>query len=607
MIKKMREIAPIVLWIVLVAFIGTIFFAWGMDFASRKREPQVGKVGKTNIPLRYFDRMVSIEREKQRQQAGGDLTPYQSKMIPRQVWETEVSRIVHKALFEKMGLSASPDEVFTYIKNNPPPEIVQHPAFQTDSVFDTSKFVEFLNTPQSFENEGMRQLEAYTSEFLVPMEKLRRLVEIGRVPSRAEIADEYRRRNEMIVFEYAKADPSSFPADTAAITADMVRAYYEANPDSFFAESQAELYYMRIEKQPTAEDEKAYYDEMLAIKSRVENGESTFGEEAKIESDDEGTGKQGGDLGWVSKGSLVPEFEAVAFALDSGNISEPVKTQFGYHLILVEGKREKDSTEEVKVRHILRKVMPTMETLDSLERLVENLRAVAVESGLAAAVGNDTNIVFDSTGLFKKGDFIKGVGYLFGATSFAFREDIETVSDAMENQEAFFLLQLKRRTEKGILALEEVRPKIVSLLADSISQQKARTRLESALAQRAPGAPLTSLTEADSLIQSGVTDTVARNQYVANVGYDNEAVNVAFVMPLQTRSKVVKAGSAFYAVKPLWQKKVMDEDIDWNSEAVQRIAYGLSSAAREKAYYAWYLNQKDKAKIEDNLDEYYMD
>jgi parvulin-like peptidyl-prolyl isomerase len=606
MIRRMRDIAPVVLWIVLVAFVGTIFFAWGMDFASRKREPYVGKVGKTRVALRYFDGMVSFEREKQRAQAGGDMSPYQTKMIPRQVWETEVSRILHREVFKEMQLGASADEVFEYIRGNPPPEVLTHPAFQTDSVFDTTKFAEFLNRPESFQNEGMRQLEAYTADFLVPMAKLRQLLETALLPTMLEIAYEYRRRYERVVFEYAKVVPAKFAVDSIEIRDDMIAGYYEANPDTFFAESQAELYFIRIPKEPTAEDEKAYYNELALVKSRIDSGESTFEEEAKLESDDEGSGKEGGDLGWFRKGSMVPEFEEVAFSLDTGVVSDPVRTQFGYHLILVEERNDEDSVPQVKARHILRKIMPTMETLDSMERLIDTIRTRAVEDGLTAAVNQGSGITFDSTGLFKKGDMIPGIGYLFGATAFAFGEDVGTVSDAFENTDAFFLIQIKRRTKKGILPLDEVRGAVVRRLADSIATERARSYLETAVARLPAQASLAVMGEAeDTLIEIGVTDTVTRNEFVAPVGYDNEAITVAFTAPQGMRSRVVKTATAIFVVRPLWQDKV--EQIPWNSDEVRRVAGTLARDARENAYVAWYIDRKSKAKIEDNLSDYYMD
>jgi hypothetical protein len=335
------------------------------------------------------------------------------------------------------------------------------------------------------------------------------------------------------------------------------------------------------------------------------SGEVNFEQEAEQESDDEVSAKQGGDLGWFGPKSMVPEFEAAAFALDSGEISRPVKTQFGYHLIKVDGRRKQDTVMQVKARHILRKIMPTMETLDSLELLAENLRLAAVDNGLKSAVSGNTGITIDSTGLFKKGDFIKGIGFLSGATSFAFKDNDAAVSDALEGTDAFFLLQVKRLTKKGTLPLGEVKSEIVKLLADSISRDHARAALESEAAKLGSDASLASLGRPDSTIISGTTDTITRALYVASVGFDNQAVAAAFSLPLFKRSSVISAGTDFFVVRPLFQQKVTE--IPWDSEDVRRIAMNLVSQSRESAYYSWYLDYKSKAKVEDNLSEYYMD
>jgi peptidyl-prolyl cis-trans isomerase C len=83
---------------------------------------------------------------------------------------------------------------------------------------------------------------------------------------------------------------------------------------------------------------------LLAVKKRVEGGED-FATVAKAESDDSGSGAAGGELGTFGPGQMVKEFEDVAFALEPGKLSEPVKTRFGYHLIQVKERRAKPLAE----------------------------------------------------------------------------------------------------------------------------------------------------------------------------------------------------------------------------------------------------------------------
>jgi peptidyl-prolyl cis-trans isomerase SurA len=83
------------------------------------------------------------------------------------------------------------------------------------------------------------------------------------------------------------------------------------------------------------------------LKIRIENGEDV-GELARAHSDDRGTAIQGGDLGWVSPGDTVPNFERMMDSLDIGEVSEPFETRFGWHIVLLLERREHDDTEQAK-------------------------------------------------------------------------------------------------------------------------------------------------------------------------------------------------------------------------------------------------------------------
>ena len=83
------------------------------------------------------------------------------------------------------------------------------------------------------------------------------------------------------------------------------------------------------------------------LKFRIENNED-FGELARAHSDDRATAASGGDLGWLSPGDTVPAFEEVVDRLAEGEVSDPFKTEFGWHIVQVSGRRQHDSTKEVQ-------------------------------------------------------------------------------------------------------------------------------------------------------------------------------------------------------------------------------------------------------------------
>lgn len=91
------------------------------------------------------------------------------------------------------------------------------------------------------------------------------------------------------------------------------------------------------------------------IRARVQAGES-FEDIAMLESEDPGSASRGGDLGWNPPGTFVPEFEAVLAELEPGELSEPFQSPFGWHIILLEDRQERDTTDEVKRRQAIQAI-----------------------------------------------------------------------------------------------------------------------------------------------------------------------------------------------------------------------------------------------------------
>jgi peptidyl-prolyl cis-trans isomerase D len=594
------------MWIVIVAFIATIVFAWGMDLSSHNRvKDMVGKVNGKEISLRNFERMVNAEREKEREKsAGADVPAEQSRMLPHQVWQMEVSRILLNDVFSAMKIGASTEEVYEYIKRNPPPEVYSVKQFQTDSVFDTAKFISFLNNPQVYENEGMQSLERHTRDFLVPMQTLRLLLSLQDIPFRSEIAYQYREETDKAKFEYAKINTMAFSPPKVSDAA--VTAYYQAHQDSFSTPEQVELYYVKIPKIATAADQKATYEEMLGLRAKLKVGDSSFAEEAKLESDDEASASRGGFLGWVAKGSTVPQFDSAIFTMKINEISAPVRTAFGYHLILVEQRETKDGKEQAMVRHILRKVVPSGETMDRLNALADSVHGIIASDGIVNVSKKVPSVQVDSTGLFKRGDMMPKVGFVSGAASFAFNRAENELSDLLENEDGYFIFQIRLKIKKGVLPFDVAKERIVKTLADSARLAMARNYFEEFIKKVPDKNAVALYSKQDSLIVSGTTDTVGRIQYIPQVGFNNKPVAAAFALPIGKVSTIIEGSGSFYIIKPLWQRKVGSE-VPWGTKEVVAIHRKMLNENVEKNYYDWYLNYMSNAKIVDNVNQFYLD
>jgi len=113
------------------------------------------------------------------------------------------------------------------------------------------------------------------------------------------------------------------------ITDEEIKTYFEENKESFSQPEQVQASHILVEDEAKAKE----------IKAKLDAGED-FATLAKENSTDPGTAEKGGELGFFPKGQMAPEFEETAFSMNVGEISEPVKTQFGYHIIKVTDKKE---------------------------------------------------------------------------------------------------------------------------------------------------------------------------------------------------------------------------------------------------------------------------
>lgn len=117
--------------------------------------------------------------------------------------------------------------------------------------------------------------------------------------------------------------------DRVKITDDQIKEYFEANKDTFAQKEQVEASHILVDDEKTAKE----------VKAKLDDG-GDFAELAKEYSTDTSNADSGGELGYFGKGEMVAEFDDKAFSMKKGEISEPVKTEFGYHIIKVTGKKE---------------------------------------------------------------------------------------------------------------------------------------------------------------------------------------------------------------------------------------------------------------------------
>ncbi len=258
--------------------------------------------------------------------------------IKSQALEMLINSQVISQEAKNLGVIVSDEEIRDYI--------MKIPAFQEDEKFRRERYDNYLSyrkiSPEKFESEVRKE---------VATTQLRSLVELALEPSR--VSSEATRKLDVINanFEFARVSDDhltdGFKLNENEIKAyvsnseneSAIKDYYMANKMNFEEEEKVRARHIlvKFDSSKTGDKEQALA-KIKEIQSKL--GNEDFAKLAKEYSDDPGSKEKGGDLGFFGRGSMVPEFETVAFQSDLNTVSEPVETQFGYHLIKVEEKQE---------------------------------------------------------------------------------------------------------------------------------------------------------------------------------------------------------------------------------------------------------------------------
>jgi parvulin-like peptidyl-prolyl isomerase len=270
--------------------------------------------------------------------------------------------------------------------------------FFEERLEERGRLVASIRSPEAFKTMKREALDELVDRELLWQEARRKKlvaprkeVEAAMAQFREQVPEATRRRmllerggfTEESYEEYVKRELSirrlveKEIAPTVKVTKADVHAYYEENVDRFTEPAEVRARHVLVKVAPDAAPEKK-----AEARARIETvlaaakGGSDFAELARQHSEDD-TAAKGGDLGFFARGRMVPPFEAAAFALEPGGISDVVETQFGYHVIRLEERRPEVVHAEAEVSDAIRDQLRGRALHDAVKARVEGLRATA--------------------------------------------------------------------------------------------------------------------------------------------------------------------------------------------------------------------------------------
>ena len=390
LMTSMREKMHVVLWALLAMFIlsmtigGLVGGANVLDILAGNVDPRttIAQINGEDISPDYFNQLVSQQLEQARSN-GQKLNDFQIRRARDTAWDNMLQDVLVSQEVKRLNISASDEEVMYHLENNPPPFLQQNPSFQTDGVFDWDKYRTALASPQGDE---WLPIEAFMKNTYVPNFKLQKLLDESIIITERNIKNEFIKRNVNYTISGIHITSGKVPVEESEPSDSEIREEYNKSKSDFKHDELRSVSYVSWKKEPAKNDSISVQKLATAIYERVKEGEefATLANEYSVDPGNQGT--KGGDLGWFGKGQMVKEFEKAAFTAKKGEIIEPVKSNFGYHIIYVRDKKIDNGDEKVLASHILLKIEISSTTLSNLKRDATLFSYDAQDNGFSSAV-----------------------------------------------------------------------------------------------------------------------------------------------------------------------------------------------------------------------------
>lgn len=540
MMRQMRENTKWIMLVTAVAFVGLMVFQWGMDITGRSGLSigEIGSVNGTPVPYDAFNQTYRQLYDQVQASQEDPVTTQQVSDIEDAAWDEVVNQLLIQQELRRRGIVVTEEELLTAARFSPPPEFQTNPAFQTDGSFDIQKYQTFLSSP-TIDDLMLLQLEMYYRD-VIPRSKLMRQVSSDLYVTDAAVWDEYRDRNEQISVRYVALNPAQrVPDSVVTVTPAEVSDYYDDHEEEFALPAQATVQAVVIDKTPTPQDTVAMGELAVGLRRQIIEGadfEDMLGQP--------GVGAASGDLGWFTRDMMPAEFADVAFAATVGELTEPVRTSFGYHVIEVQ-----DQTEDsIQARHILVPFARTEESELALLTLADSLEELGESRALAEAAFT-LNLSVETAYLSTEFAFIAGAGQVGEGSDWAFEEAlVGDVSPVLETRQAFYMLELAEIREAGVISLADARASIEQTVRAAKKVEQAKGEGEEIVAQVQAGADFADVAEQKALeIQTAGPYT--RVDFVPGIGRLNAAVGAGFGLNIGEVSAAVEANNNVFIIE----------------------------------------------------------
>jgi len=617
MLKAMRRHRGWLKWslgLLVIAFAAYFVPDLYRGFTSESSAAPVAEVEGAAITVQEYQRQLNARIQMFRASGGSNMSDQMLKQlgIDRQVLQSLIEQRSIEAEARRIGLEVSDAEVREFI--------LHLPAFQENGQFvgyDRYRAALRLQRPPLSEGE----FEELVRRDLLA-DKLQTAVTAWVTVPDVDVDEEYRHRNEKVKLQAVAFQADAYRTGLTASDAE-ISALYDKNKERYKIGERRRIRYIKIDTQalrakvtPTPADVERHYNNNIdqysnpeqvrashillktegkdeaavrkqaeSILAEVKSG-GDFAALAIKYSEDEGSKARGGDLDFFGRGAMVKPFEDVAFALAPGQISDLVKSDFGFHIIKVVDKRAAGQRPLAEVRNQIVEQVKSERAQEEASRLSTQLASEMTKPADLDAAAKKHGLSVKESGFFQRSDSIGDLGPSPQVASSAFSLKDDQVSEAVRVPQGYVFLAVSGKEPARVPKLDEVKERVRLDVINDKAKETARAKAAEVAAALKAGADMAAAAKSAGR-EVRTTELIARGTVIPDVGVSPAVDRIAFALPVGGVSDPIATDTGAAIVRVVEKTSVTDAELATARDSLRKELV----AARRNRFFASYMTK----------------
>ena len=566
-------------WIIkfLLAAIIIVFIPWGVHRFSSQRSSRVADVNGTIITLDDYRYTYSNLVEQVRQSFGNNLNDelIQTLQLRKRALDQLVDRVLMLQAAEKLKIQVSDEELTQTIRTIS--------TFQTAGVFDHRRYLNTLSrtklSPETFEEEQRE---------LLIIDKLQTFIAGNIKVSDIEAQQWYEWNNTEVDLDYVLLEPGQFK--NIEPTADEIRDFFDQHKETYKTDPEIKVRYLYLKSEDfeakvtvAEQDIRDYYEsnpekfknpktvharhilikvDQNAKPEEVESARQRAEDVLKMAKEgrdfaalareySEGPTKtKGGDLGTFRREAMVKPFADKAFSMKAAEISDPVRTRFGWHIIKIEKINPAKTRSWDEAREEIQKTLKAQRSRNLAYDEAEAVYDATFEGQNLANIAQERDLKILTTELFTQKSPPKEIKNASRFASAAFNLPINEVSDVQEFGDGYYLMEVVDKVPSKVPELKAVEDKVKKNVIKEKQDAKALAEANTFLTELKNGQPFVTVSQKFKLAPKK-TGFFKRNDSIPIIGYEAEIARTAFKLSdhNQLPGEPIKGQKGYYVIR----------------------------------------------------------